>query len=99
MIWNSRAFIPMESLLEEKVSIFICFSSTSRVLQIENEYGPESRGAGGRAYVNWASTASMAVGLGTGMPWVMCKENDAPHLEVCPLILLSHFIHYIFIEG
>ncbi|RZC14730.1 Beta-galactosidase 3 isoform C [Glycine soja] len=44
--------------------------------QIENEYGPESRGAAGRAYVNWA--ASMAVGLGTGVPWVMCKENDAP---------------------
>ncbi|RZC05494.1 Beta-galactosidase 3 [Glycine soja] len=43
---------------------------------IENEYGPESRGAGGRAYVNWA--ARMAVGLGTGVPWVMCKENDAP---------------------
>ncbi|XP_014501818.1 beta-galactosidase 5 isoform X1 [Vigna radiata var. radiata] len=46
--------------------------------QIENEYGPESRamGAAGRAYLNWA--ASMAVGLGTGVPWVMCKENDAP---------------------
>ncbi|KAJ1401317.1 Glycoside hydrolase, family 35 [Sesbania bispinosa] len=46
--------------------------------QIENEYGPESRamGAAGHAYVKWA--ASMAVGLGTGVPWVMCKENDAP---------------------
>ncbi|ESW08032.1 hypothetical protein PHAVU_009G012700 [Phaseolus vulgaris] len=46
--------------------------------QIENEYGPESRamGAAGRAYLNWA--ASMAVGLGTGVPWVMCKQNDAP---------------------
>ncbi|KEH36209.1 putative beta-galactosidase [Medicago truncatula] len=46
--------------------------------QIENEYGPESRatGAAGHAYLNWA--ANMAVGLGTGVPWVMCKENDAP---------------------
>ncbi|MCI68690.1 beta-galactosidase, partial [Trifolium medium] len=22
--------------------------------------------------------AKMAVGLGTGVPWVMCKEDDAP---------------------
>ncbi|XP_054818524.1 beta-galactosidase 5 [Prosopis cineraria] len=46
--------------------------------QIENEYGPESRalGAAGHAYVNWA--AHMAAGLGTGVPWVMCKEDDAP---------------------
>ncbi|KAI4316864.1 hypothetical protein L6164_024804 [Bauhinia variegata] len=46
--------------------------------QIENEYGPESRalGGAGHAYINWA--AKMAVELGTGVPWVMCKEDDAP---------------------
>ncbi|KAK1554818.1 hypothetical protein Q3G72_017743 [Acer saccharum] len=46
--------------------------------QIENEYGPESKGLGaaGQAYINWA--AKMAVGLDTGVPWVMCKEDDAP---------------------
>lgn len=46
--------------------------------QIENEYGPESRafGAAGHSYINWA--AQMAVGLNTGVPWVMCKEDDAP---------------------
>ncbi|XP_061356322.1 beta-galactosidase 5-like [Gastrolobium bilobum] len=46
--------------------------------QIENEYGPERKalGAAGHAYMNWA--AKMAVGLGTGVPWVMCKEDDAP---------------------
>uniref|UniRef100_A0A1D1ZA64 beta-galactosidase n=1 Tax=Anthurium amnicola TaxID=1678845 RepID=A0A1D1ZA64_9ARAE len=46
--------------------------------QIENEYGPESRsfGPAGRAYMTWA--AEMAVGLETGVPWVMCKEDDAP---------------------
>ncbi|KAK6245469.1 hypothetical protein SCA6_008559 [Theobroma cacao] len=46
--------------------------------QIENEYGPESKalGAAGHAYINWA--AKMAVGLDTGVPWVMCKEDDAP---------------------
>ncbi|XP_058227870.1 beta-galactosidase 3 isoform X2 [Rhododendron vialii] len=46
--------------------------------QIENEYGPQAKalGAAGHEYVNWA--ANMAVGLGTGVPWVMCKEEDAP---------------------
>lgn len=46
--------------------------------QIENEYGPESKAlrAAGHAYINWA--AEMAVGLDTGVPWVMCKEDDAP---------------------
>ncbi|OVA08712.1 D-galactoside/L-rhamnose binding SUEL lectin domain [Macleaya cordata] len=46
--------------------------------QIENEYGPTGKalGAAGHAYMNWA--AKMAVELGTGVPWVMCKEQDAP---------------------
>lgn len=46
--------------------------------QIENEYGAESKllGAAGHNYVTWA--ANMAVKLGTGVPWVMCKEEDAP---------------------
>ncbi|KAG6468089.1 hypothetical protein ZIOFF_072657 [Zingiber officinale] len=30
----------------------------------------------GHAYLNWA--AQMVVRLGTGVPWVMCKEDDAP---------------------
>ncbi|CAK9140088.1 unnamed protein product [Ilex paraguariensis] len=46
--------------------------------QIENEYGPESKayGAAGYAYMTWA--AKMAAELHTGVPWVMCKEDDAP---------------------
>ncbi|CAL0313126.1 unnamed protein product [Lupinus luteus] len=46
--------------------------------QIENEYGAQSKllGAAGENYVKWA--AKMAVELGTGVPWVMCKEDDAP---------------------
>lgn len=46
--------------------------------QIENEYGPEGREfrPAGQAYINKA--AKMAVGLGTGVPWVMWKEEDAP---------------------
>ncbi|KAF7141367.1 hypothetical protein RHSIM_Rhsim06G0028100 [Rhododendron simsii] len=46
--------------------------------QIENEYGGVEKllGAPGQAYLNW--TASLAVGLDTGVPWVMCKQPDAP---------------------
>lgn len=46
--------------------------------QIENEYGPVEWeiGAPGKAYTKWA--AQMAVGLDTGVPWVMCKQQDAP---------------------
>ncbi|CAI8589851.1 unnamed protein product [Vicia faba] len=46
--------------------------------QIENEYGPVEWeiGAPGKAYTKWA--AQMAVGLDTGVPWIMCKQEDAP---------------------
>ncbi|KAG2703341.1 hypothetical protein I3843_06G125600 [Carya illinoinensis] len=46
--------------------------------QIENEYEPVSKafGTAGHAYMTWA--AKMAAGMDTGVPWVMCKEDDAP---------------------
>ena len=45
--------------------------------QIENEFGPlESEISGDKAYAKWA--AEMAVGLDTGVPWIMCKQEDAP---------------------
>ncbi|XP_057795716.1 beta-galactosidase 16-like [Salvia miltiorrhiza] len=46
--------------------------------QIENEYQNVEKGFGdkGPPYVRWA--AEMAVGLKTGVPWVMCKQDDAP---------------------
>ncbi|XP_027089797.1 beta-galactosidase 3 [Coffea arabica] len=46
--------------------------------QIENEYGTTEKrlGAAGSAYLKWA--AGMAIGLDTGVPWVMCKQDDAP---------------------
>jgi len=30
----------------------------------------------GRPYVHWA--VAMAVSLQTGVPWMMCKQDDAP---------------------
>uniref|UniRef100_A0A6N2N6L2 Beta-galactosidase n=1 Tax=Salix viminalis TaxID=40686 RepID=A0A6N2N6L2_SALVM len=46
--------------------------------QIENEYGVQSKlfGVVGYNYMTWA--ADMAIQTGTGVPWVMCKEEDAP---------------------
>nr|ACG30563.1 beta-galactosidase precursor [Zea mays] len=46
--------------------------------QVENEYGPMESvmGAGAKPYANWA--AKMAVATGAGVPWVMCKQDDAP---------------------
>ncbi|XP_030507420.2 beta-galactosidase 9-like [Cannabis sativa] len=48
------------------------------MLQIENEYGNiEGKfGQGGKDYVKWA--AKMALSLGARVPWVMCKQTDAP---------------------
>ncbi|XP_050899736.1 beta-galactosidase 8 isoform X2 [Lathyrus oleraceus] len=46
--------------------------------QIENEYGNVDihYGPAGKSYINWA--ASMATSLDTGVPWVMCKQVNAP---------------------
>ncbi|XP_010504030.1 PREDICTED: beta-galactosidase 2-like [Camelina sativa] len=53
--------------------------------QIENEYGPVQweMGAAGKAYSKW--TAEMALGLSTGVPWIMCKQEDAPYpiIDTC----------------
>ncbi|KAL8159169.1 hypothetical protein V2J09_000706 [Rumex salicifolius] len=46
--------------------------------QIENEYQNVEAAFGkeGPIYVDWA--AKMAVGMQTGVPWLMCKQTDAP---------------------
>lgn len=55
------------------------------MLQIENEYGnmESSYGSKGKDYMTWA--AKMAVGLDAGVPWVMCKQVDAPEyiIDTC----------------
>lgn len=57
------------------------------VVQIENEYQLVEAGFGekGPPYVKWA--AAMAVGLQTGVPWVMCKQSDAPDPVVSHILL------------
>lgn len=69
---------------------FLLMISKLYAKQIENEYGMVARAfrQEGNSYVKWA--AKMAVELETGVPWVMCKQDDAPDpvvgLYVCPAV-------------
>lgn len=66
--------------------------------QIENEYGniEGSFGQKGKDYVKWA--AEMAVGLGAGVPWVMCKQTDAPEYIVLsnPFLFFLNYLSFLF---
>ncbi|GMJ07349.1 beta galactosidase 1, beta-galactosidase 1 [Hibiscus trionum] len=61
--------------------------------QIENEFGPVEWEIGdpGKAYTKWA--AQMAVGLDTGVPWIMCKQDDAPDpvINTCNAFYCENF--------
>ncbi|KAL6557909.1 Beta-galactosidase 3 [Orobanche minor] len=54
--------------------------------QIENEYAPLSLKLGnpGYQYMTWA--ANMTVRMDTGVPWAMCKDDDAPDPVINTLI-------------
>uniref|UniRef100_M1AJ25 beta-galactosidase n=1 Tax=Solanum tuberosum TaxID=4113 RepID=M1AJ25_SOLTU len=56
----------------------VVFRSNNEPFKIENEYQNVEKAFGedGPPYVSWA--AEMAVGLQTGVPWCMCKQDDAP---------------------
>lgn len=71
------------------LTLILGFACVFSRLQIENEYGPleYNGGAAARSYANWA--AKMAVGLNTGVPWLMCKEDDAPDPVVRSSLSLS----------
>ncbi|CAL5095085.1 unnamed protein product [Urochloa decumbens] len=70
------------SQVSKMTKFFICLTRTSsnyiNHTQIENEYQmvEPAFGSSGQRYVSWA--AAMAVNLQTGVPWTMCKQNDAP---------------------
>jgi hypothetical protein len=69
---------------------------TCEFVKIENEYGPVEYeiGAPGKSYTKWA--ADMAIGLGTGVPWIMCKQDDAPDPVVSTAELYCFNKTYIF---
>ncbi|KAF6168815.1 hypothetical protein GIB67_042122 [Kingdonia uniflora] len=67
-----------ERLFESQGDPIILSQELCIFMQIKNEYGPSSKaiGALGYLYMTWA--AKMVVELDTGVPWVMCKEDDSP---------------------
>ena len=80
------------------VQVFNTMTKEKVFLQVENEYKPEEMeyGSAGVQYMNWA--AQMAVGMDTGVPWVMCKQDDAPSLVVSSIIN-THLYVYIIISS
>lgn len=54
-------------------------------------------GEPGKAYSEWA--AKMAVDLGTGVPWIMCKQDDVPDPIVSGFysISLIFYFHCLYI--
>jgi len=66
----------VELMKEEK--LFAWQGGPIILTQIENEYGNVEKpyGEKGQLYIQWA--AKMALSLNTGLPWVMCKQKEAP---------------------
>nr|GEY92162.1 beta-galactosidase 3-like [Tanacetum cinerariifolium] len=66
--------------------------------QVENEYGSARKAYGGigHSYMTWA--ANMIVGLDTSIPWVMCKQDDAPDPVVTSMLTLSNVVAQTFQE-
>ncbi|OAE33010.1 hypothetical protein AXG93_1913s1110 [Marchantia polymorpha subsp. ruderalis] len=65
------------SLMKEN-NLFASQGGPIILAQVENEYGniDSAYGASAMAYITWA--AKMAEGLDTGVPWIMCQQDDAP---------------------
>ncbi|WVZ12992.1 hypothetical protein V8G54_017522, partial [Vigna mungo] len=73
--WDLNKIFILRIAFEFQLCILSCYFFMT---EIENEFGPVEWeiGAPGKAYAQWA--AQMAVGLDTGVPWIMCKQEDAP---------------------
>lgn len=64
---------------------------------MENEYDTireAYRFGAAERYIRWA--ADMAVGQKTGVPWLMCKQKDAPGEVVILFFSLNMFLLYPF---
>ncbi|PKU64525.1 Beta-galactosidase 11 [Dendrobium catenatum] len=66
----------VDMMKEEK--LFASQGGPIILAQIENEYNmvQAAFGEDGKKYVQWA--ADFALSLGIGVPWMMCKQQDAP---------------------
>ncbi|XP_047309038.1 beta-galactosidase 8-like isoform X2 [Impatiens glandulifera] len=70
----------MEKIVElmKEENLFASQGGPIILAQVENEYElvEWAYGVGGELYVEWA--AETAVSLNTTVPWVMCRQTDAP---------------------
>jgi beta-galactosidase len=93
---NARIQAAMQTFVEKIVStmksegLFEWQGGPIILAQVENEYGPMESvmGGGAKPYANWA--AKMAIGTGAGVPWVMCKQDDAPDPVVRIISRIPH---------
>ncbi|XVF67927.1 hypothetical protein PTKIN_Ptkin10aG0161700 [Pterospermum kingtungense] len=76
--YHMKKFVTMiiDKMKEEK--LFAPQGGPIILSQIENEYNTIQLAfrERGDSYVQWAG--NMAIGLNTGVPWIMCKQRDAP---------------------
>lgn len=73
-----KKFAEMMVSIIKKEKLFAPQGGPIVVLQIENEYGAiqATYRQDGAKYIQWA--ANMATSLYSEVPWVMCKQPDAP---------------------
>lgn len=76
--YHMESFVTKIVTLLKSENLFASQGGPIILSQIENEYQNVEKAfhENGPPYVLWA--ASMSVGLNTGVPWVMCKQDDAP---------------------
>ncbi|KAI9200100.1 hypothetical protein LWI28_002739 [Acer negundo] len=76
--YHMQKFVTMIVKMMKSENLYASQGGPIILSQIENEYQTVEAAfrERGPPYVQWA--AKMAVGLQTGVPWVMCKQDDAP---------------------
>ncbi|KAI3447940.1 hypothetical protein Pfo_004605 [Paulownia fortunei] len=81
-MFHMKQYTEMVINLIKKEKLFADQGGPIIMAQIENEYNNVQLAykESGLNYVRWA--ADMAVGLYNGVPWVMCKQKDAPQTVI-----------------
>ncbi|XP_073027816.1 beta-galactosidase 13-like [Primulina eburnea] len=81
-MFHMKQYTEMVLNLMKKEKLFADQGGPIIMAQIENEYNNVQLAykEAGLKYVKWA--ADMAVGLYNGIPWVMCKQRDAPQTVI-----------------
>lgn len=77
-MFHMKKYSEMVINMMKKEKLFADQGGPIIMAQIENEYNSVQlayREAGAK-YINWAG--DMAVGLYSGIPWIMCKQTNAP---------------------